>query len=126
MKRILVADDDEDIVLLLRVGLELKGCEVIEASDGRAALDAARDMLPDLVVLDVMMPELDGFEVLIELKSSARTRDIPVVILTAKSSDQDVWEGWQAGADYYITKPFDIEDLMRYVSYIDVTTPAAG
>jgi DNA-binding response OmpR family regulator len=75
---------------------------------------------PDLVVLDIMMPKMDGLEALAELKANPDTKDIPVVMLTAKSSDADQWSGWEAGADYYITKPFDLEELLRFIGYLQV------
>jgi two-component system, OmpR family, response regulator RpaA len=92
----------------------------VVATDGEEARALALQLIPDLIVLDVMMPKMDGLEVLASLKGHASTRDIPVVMLTAKASDDDVWNGWQAGADYYITKPFDLEELLRFIEYLEV------
>ena len=120
VRRVLVADDDPDILDLLTLNLECHGYQVYAAADGEEARRLALQLLPDLIVLDVMMPRLDGLEVLAILKQHAQTRDIPVVMLTAKASDSDVWQGWQAGADYYITKPFDLDELMRFIGYLQV------
>ena len=123
MRRILIADDDPDILELLTLNLVTEGFEVLGASNGDEAWSLARDAMPDLVVLDVMMPERDGLDVLTSLKSHPRTRHIPVVLLTAKASDAEVWEGWRAGADYYITKPFHLDELLRF---LDNLLPAAA
>lgn len=120
VQRVLVADDDPDILDLLTLNLECHGYQVHGASDGEQARDLALELLPDLVVLDVMMPKMSGLEVLAVLKANESTREIPVVMLTAKASDSDVWQGWQAGADYYITKPFDLDELMRFIGYLQV------
>ena len=120
VRRVLVADDDPDILDLLTLNLECHGYQVYTAADGDEARTLALEIVPDLIVLDVMMPKLDGLEVLTILKAHAETRDIPVVMLTAKASDSDVWQGWQAGADYYITKPFDLDELMRFIGYLQV------
>ena len=118
LRRVLVADDDPDIIELLRLNLEAQGYAVVAARDGEEARSMALQLVPELIVLDVMMPKMDGLEVLAALKGHASTRDIPVVMLTAKASDADVWSGWQAGADYYITKPFDLEELLRFIEYL--------
>ncbi len=125
VRRVLVADDDPDIVDLLTLNLEAHGYQVQAAFDGEEARDTAIATRPDLVVLDVMMPKMDGLEVLAALKANPDTRDIPVVMLTAKAGDNDVWQGWQAGADYYITKPFDLDELMRFIGYLQVNGHAA-
>ena len=115
-----MADDDADIVDILTFNLEAAGYTVLSASDGEAARELVLSTLPDLVVLDVMMPKMDGLEVLTALKAHPQTRTIPVVMLTAKTSDNDLWQGWDAGADYYITKPFDLEELLRFIGYLQV------
>lgn len=117
-RRVLVADDDPDIRYMLTVNLEAEGFKVMSCGDGEEARDLVRSTLPDLVVLDVMMPERDGLDVLASLKANPSTKDIPVVLLTARVSDADVWAGWQSGADYYLTKPFDIDELLRFVDYL--------
>lgn len=122
VRRVLVADDDPDILDLLTLNLECHGYQVHPAVDGEEARNLALRLIPDLIVLDVMMPKMDGLEVLAALKAHPQTRDIPVVMLTAKASDSDVWQGWQAGADYYITKPFDLDELMRFIGYLQVNS----
>jgi len=114
-KRVLVADDDPSIRAILVMNLEDEGYQVIEAEDGEEALRLARHALPDLVLLDVMMPGLDGLDVLAVLRGHRHTADIPVVLITAKSGDEDIWDGWRAGAAYYVTKPFDVEDVLRFI-----------
>ena len=118
MRRVLVADDDPDILELLRFNLVHEGFDVLRASNGVEAWSLARDAQPDLVVLDVMMPERDGLDVLASMKAHPRTKHIPVVLLTAKAGDAEVWEGWRAGADYYMTKPFNLDELLRFVDYL--------
>lgn len=118
VRRVLVADDDPDIRDILVLNLEAEGFLVAAADNGAEAWALAKTALPDLIVLDVMMPERDGLEVLADLKADARTRDIPVVLLTAKATDREVWEGWQAGADYYLTKPFNLDELLRFIEYL--------
>ncbi|MBW3615874.1 MAG: response regulator [Actinobacteria bacterium] len=117
--RVLVADDDDDIRTLIVMNLELSGYQVASATNGMEAAKLARTLLPAVVVLDLMMPGMDGLEVLHGLKTWPETRDIPVLMLTAKASDQDVWQGWQAGANYYMTKPFDLDHLLHYVDYLN-------
>lgn len=118
VRRVLVADDEHDIADLLALNLEMHGFDVQTVYDGEAARDAVIRTLPDLIVLDLMMPKMDGLEVVTALKAHRRTSEIPIVMLTAKASDSDVWAGWQAGADYYMTKPFDFDELLRYIAYL--------
>jgi len=124
--RILIADDDQSILDVLAYNLEAEGFDVITARDGEEAWQLARDACPDLVVLDVMMPERDGLDVLTSLKAHPRTKDIPVVLLTAKTTDAEVWQGWRAGADYYITKPFVLDELLHFVELLLRPEPAAA
>ena len=112
---VLVADDDEDIVRFVEVNLRLEGFEVATASDGEQALQAANDLLPDLVLLDIMMPRLDGFEVCQKLRSESRTKNISIIMLTAKSLSADKVVGLTSGADDYILKPFDPIELIARV-----------
>ena len=105
-RRVLVVDDEPDVLLLCRVNLEFEGYEVLEAGDGVEAMTRVRERRPDVILLDVMMPRMDGWQVLTELKSDPDLQDIPVVMLTAKVQDQDQIRGWSAGASEYITKPF--------------------
>ena len=113
--RILVAEDDDDVRRMLTLNLEAEGFEVVGAVNGDEAWQLGRSAVPDLAVLDVMMPERSGLDVLTSMKAHPRTKHIPVVLLTAKASDAEVWEGWRAGADYYMTKPFNLDELLHFV-----------
>ncbi|MQA73137.1 MAG: response regulator [Solirubrobacterales bacterium] len=115
-KLILVADDDDDVRDLVAFRLKRAGFAVIEAGDGREALEAARERRPDLCLLDVMMPSLDGYEVTRELRASAGLERVPVVLLTASVQDAAVSKGFEAGADDYIKKPFSPQELLARVS----------
>ncbi|NLH98603.1 MAG: response regulator [Chthonomonadales bacterium] len=117
-KKILAVDDEKAIVRLVQVNLEREGYEVVTAYDGREALEKVASERPDLVVLDVMMPYMDGFEVLQQLKKNPETRDIPVIMLTAKAQDADVFRGWQSGVDCYLTKPFNPMELKQFVKRV--------
>jgi DNA-binding response OmpR family regulator len=108
---LVVADDDPDVLRLLERRLARRGYEVVTATDGRAALDAVRRTGPDAVVLDRVMPAMSGEELCRELKADERTAAIPVVLLSAQASEREIVEGFGAGADDYLTKPFDIEEL---------------
>jgi DNA-binding response OmpR family regulator len=112
---ILVADDDEDILILLSFHLERAGYQVVQARSGLEALEAARVLRPALAVLDVMMPGLGGFDVTREIRADARTRSMPVILLTARAQATDVAQGLAAGADEYVKKPFDANDLKERV-----------
>ncbi|MBM3494449.1 MAG: response regulator [Armatimonadetes bacterium] len=117
-KKILAVDDEKAIVRLVQVNLEREGYQVVTAYDGREALEKVASERPDLVVLDVMMPYMDGFEVLQQLKKDPETRDIPVIMLTAKAQDADVFRGWQSGVDCYLTKPFNPMELKAFVKRV--------
>ncbi len=112
---VLVVDDDPVIQGLLRVNFEMEGYEVIVAGDGVEGLERARSERPDVVILDVMMPRMDGLEVARQLKADPATAPIPIVLLSAKAQQIDVRAGGAAGADAYVTKPFDPLDLLRRV-----------
>jgi two-component system KDP operon response regulator KdpE len=114
-KKILVVDDEPRMIGFIRMNLELENHHVIEASNGLQALDAIRTQLPDLVLLDVMMPELDGFETLRMLREFS---DIPVIMLTAKGEESDKVTGLELGADDYITKPFGTRELTSRIKAI--------
>jgi DNA-binding response OmpR family regulator len=109
---ILVVDDEEDLTELIRINLEFADYEATVAHDGVAALAAIREQRPDLVLLDVMMPELDGWGVLAELQRDEELVDLPVVMLTALTGERDVIRGHLSGAVRYLTKPFDIGALL--------------
>jgi CheY-like chemotaxis protein len=112
---VLVADDERAIRLLCRVNLAASGMDVLEAGDGREALELARKERPDLVLLDVMMPEVDGWTVARELAADERTREIPIVFLTARAEDADRRLGEQLGGVGYLVKPFDPVTIGDYV-----------
>jgi DNA-binding response OmpR family regulator len=112
-KKILVCDDEPYILMALTDAVEMEGYECVTAINGKEALEKARETLPDLIMLDIMMPFMDGFEVCRELKADAATRDIPIIMLTAKSQQVDIQKGKDAGADDYITKPFRPSTLRK-------------
>jgi DNA-binding response OmpR family regulator len=113
--RVLVIDDEAPIRLLCRVNLEAEGIRVLEAADGTAGLDLARDERPDVVLLDVMMPGLDGWRVAEELVEDDRTRGIPIIFLTARAEFRDRARGLDIGGVDYVTKPFNPLDLASLV-----------
>jgi two-component system cell cycle response regulator len=115
-KRILVVDDHEDNIELLRARLEARGYEVFGASDGQAALDQVEHVIPDLILLDVMMPKMDGMEVVRRLKANKNLPFIPVIMQTALDSTENKVEGLDAGADDYITKPINFAELEARVN----------
>ena len=108
---VLVADDDPDILALVRFRLERDGYEVLSAPDGETALDLAMARTPDLAVLDVMMPRLDGYELTRRLREHGPTTTIPIILLTARVQEPDLERGFEAGADDYVTKPFSPQAL---------------
>ena len=116
--RILVADDDPEILTLLSLRLKSRGYEVLEAIDGEKALEEARERKPDLVVLDVMMPAKNGWEVARELKQDEATRDIGIVILTAIGVKINELTSPLYGADEYIDKPFEFERLEKAIERV--------
>ena len=115
---ILIADDDEDILHLIAFRLERSGYTVVSAKDGAEALQLAREHVPDLAVLDVRMPKLDGYEVTRALRADEATRRMPIILLTAKVQDDDVQRGFDAGADDYVRKPFSPQELRARVQAI--------
>jgi DNA-binding response OmpR family regulator len=115
---VLAADDDEDILALIAFRLERSGYTVILARDGEEALALARDERPDLAVLDVMMPKLDGFELTRRLRTDEATSRMPIILLTARAQDADVQRGFDVGADDYLRKPFSPQELRARVQAI--------
>ena len=113
--RILVVDDERRMVGFIRLNLEQDGFEVIEAFNGTEALDRLRDSLPDLILLDVMMPDIDGFEVLRMIREISQ---VPVIMLTAKGEEDDKVKGLELGADDYVTKPFSPRELVSRVKAV--------
>ncbi len=117
-RKILTCDDEKHIVRLIQVNLERQGYEVITAFNGAECLEKVKEDRPDLIVLDVMMPEMTGFEVLDALKKDPETESIPVIMLTARAQDSDVLRGWQSGVECYLTKPFNPMELIAFVKRI--------
>ncbi len=119
-KKILIVEDEESLLKLESILLTSKGYDVKGVSNGQAALDALDTVKPDLILLDIMLPEIDGFEVCRRIKSAPETRHIPIIMLTAKKSREDMARGEQVGADWYITKPFKsamvIETIQRFLA----------
>ena len=116
--KILVCDDERHIVRLIQVNLERQGWNVVTAYDGKEGLEKVHAEKPDLLVLDVMMPYMDGFEVLKSIRKDPATEKLPVIMLTAKAQDKDVFEGYHYGADMYLTKPFNPMELVTFVKRI--------
>jgi DNA-binding response OmpR family regulator len=117
-RTVLVADDDEDILVLVSYRLERAGYEVLLARDGPSALATAQERKPDLAILDVMMPGLNGYEVTQRLRADPATAQIPVILLTARVQETDVDRGFEAGADDYLRKPFSPRELRARVQAI--------
>ncbi|MEV5572696.1 response regulator [Spirillospora sp. NPDC052269] len=111
----LVVDDDEVIRQLIAVNLQLEGFDVVTAVDGQDCLDKVRDVRPDVITLDVMMPRLDGWGTAVRLREDDETRHIRVVMITARAQDHDVRRGHEIGVDAYVTKPFDPNRLIQTV-----------
>jgi DNA-binding response OmpR family regulator len=115
---ILVADDEPGLREIVRVNLEAEGYRVLEAADGIEALQAVEQARPDLLILDIAMPRLDGWQVLHRLEAQPATAGLPVLVLTARASEEDVLRGLEEGAVQYITKPFYPEDLVASVKIV--------
>jgi DNA-binding response OmpR family regulator len=113
--RILVVDDEADLISVLRFGLEVEGFEVLEAGDGEDGLKKAREQKPDLLVLDLMLPKLDGYKVCRALKFDDRFKAIPIIILSARSGEQDRRLAFDMGADGFLTKPYEMRDLVSII-----------
>ncbi len=124
--KVLVCDDERHIVRLIQVNLERQGYIVVTAFDGKEGLEKIRSEKPNLVVLDVMMPYMDGFEVLKTIRREPETESLPVIMLTAKAQDKDVFEGYHYGADMYLTKPFNPMELVTFVKRIAQGNDEAG
>ena len=115
---VLVVDDNEQNVQIMSTMLMSRGFEVRIARDGKGALQSVKQYPPDLILLDLMMPEMDGMEVLDHLKSDPRSAAIPVVMVTAKTQDEDLLAGYRGGAEYYLTKPFTARQLLYAVTHV--------
>ena len=114
-KTVLVADDDPVILRLIQVNLELEGYDVLTANNGQEAVDQAAEAKPDLIIIDIMMPRLDGYQACEHLKSHAETAAIPVIFLSAKAQQSDIDKGKSFGVADYLTKPFDPSELLEVV-----------
>lgn len=112
---ILIVDDESDLLTVLRLGLEAEGLQVIDARDGEEALRKARDARPDVMVLDLMLPRMDGYQVCRALKYDERYRAIPIIILSARAGAQDRQLALDMGADEFLNKPYAMHDLVRRV-----------
>jgi two-component system alkaline phosphatase synthesis response regulator PhoP len=117
-KTIMVVDDNPDIITIVKTILEGKGYGVLSASSGPELLNMLKTQKPDLIILDIMMPEMDGLEVLTRLKGMSDTTSIPIILLTAKVQYEDVLGGYKLGADYYITKPFTSTQLVNGINLL--------
>lgn len=124
-ERVLVADDDPDILAVVKVNFELEGFEVDTAVDGEDALQKATAEPPNVIVLDIMMPRMDGLTALHRLRGQASTANVPIILLTARGLPEDRVRGLELGADDYITKPFDINELVARVGAVIRRTQAA-
>jgi len=126
-KTILVVDDEPRMVRFVRMNLELEGCRVIDAANGLEALDKVRQEIPGMVILDVMMPEMDGFET---LKRIREISTVPVIMLTVKNEEDDLIKGLELGADDYVTKPFSprtlITRMKAVLRRVEMESPASG
>ncbi|MDD5432124.1 MAG: response regulator [Candidatus Omnitrophica bacterium] len=114
-KRILVVDDESQLVELIQMRLEANGFEVITAYNGQEALDKARQEKPDLIILDLMLPKIDGYKVCRMLKFDEKYKNIPVILFTARAQEDDIILGQKVGGDAYITKPFDPDALLAKI-----------
>lgn len=118
MTDVLVVDDASDVRLLMRTVLSHAGWRVTEAAGGREAIDLLRQGLPDVVLLDVQMPDDDGWQTLAAIRADPQTADVPVVLCTVKGSDVDQLHGWRLGCDGYLGKPFALPDLVDTVTAV--------
>ena len=116
MKKILIVDDEKDIVETLKFMLEASGYSCFCAYNGEDGLKMAKEIIPDLIILDVMMPKMNGFKISRLLKFDVKYRDIPILMLTARSQESDKQIGEETGANEYITKPFEIDDVLNSVA----------
>jgi len=114
-KQLLLIDDDPNLILLVKDYLEFRGYQVLTAENGREALELLQDSLPDMIICDVMMPEMDGHTLVQQIRKNSRTNWIPVLFLSAKGQSQDRVKGLNIGADVYMVKPFEPEELVAQV-----------
>jgi two-component system alkaline phosphatase synthesis response regulator PhoP len=125
-RTILIVDDEENLARLLEMNLRRHGYRIVKAEDGVDGLKAAAEYKPDLIISDVNMPHVDGFEMLQRLKADEELKDTPVIMLTARSRNEDLWHGVESGAEYYVTKPVDLPGLINLVTKVFAERDAAG
>ncbi len=116
MKKILIADDEHKIVMTLEYAFRKAGYEIFIARDGTEVLELLKEQIPDLILLDIMMPNLDGYSTLEEIKKEEKYKNIKVIFLSAKTSEKDINKGMELGADAYVTKPYSIKKLTEKVA----------
>ncbi len=117
-KKILVVDDEKDLIALVSLHMKMAGFEILTASNGEKALDLSRIEKPDLIILDLMLPKIDGWQVCERLRQDIATQDIPVIMLTARAETEDKLKGFEVGADDYVTKPFSPRELVARVKRV--------
>ncbi|MBN9312324.1 MAG: response regulator [Chryseobacterium sp. 39-10] len=115
MKKIVIADDEHKIIMTLEYAFRKNGYEVFIARDGSEVLDILKEEIPDIILLDIMMPNVDGYTTLAEIKKNEKLKNVKVIFLSAKSGEADIKKGLDLGADAYITKPYSIKKLMEKV-----------
>lgn len=125
MKKILIADDEHKIVMTLEYAFKKAGYEVFIARDGSEVLEILKEEIPDVILLNIMMPNVDGYTTLSEIKKNEKFKDIKVIFLSAKTSEKDVAKGLEMGADAYVTKPYSIKKLLEKVEQICPHSPKA-
>ena len=116
MKKILIVDDEQDIVESLKFVLEVSGFVCYTAYNGEDGLKLAKEIMPDLIILDVMMPKINGYKISRLLKYDSKYKDIPIIMVTARSQEDDKAIGQETGVDEYITKPFELDELISKVN----------
>jgi DNA-binding response OmpR family regulator len=124
-QKVLIVEDDPSIISLMTDVLRLEGFDTTAVADGSAVLDTLRAEGFDVVLLDVMLPGMDGISILRAIREDPALASLPVVILTAKTDDVSTWEGWKAGCNYYIPKPFDPDELIAVLKRLESASPAA-
>jgi DNA-binding response OmpR family regulator len=115
LKNILIVEDVEDHLEIVKIILEQHNYNILTATNGKTGLESAQKNLPNLIILDVMLPEMNGYEVCRALRSDQKTKAIPVIMLSVKSNPEDIEAGYKSGANEYITKPFNLEELIKKV-----------
>jgi DNA-binding response OmpR family regulator len=123
MHRILIVDDEPNIVLALELLMKREGYEIHTVDDGQKALDAVKEFRPDLIILDIMMPKMDGYEVCQRIRADASLKDISIIMLTAKGREVEREKGLALGADYYVTKPFSTREVMMMIKEVLSSRP---